>query len=75
MLMATVIVAVAELSFIQGLVTAVCSAVISGSFLLASVHVSSRRTDAKVEKAKTEILEGQEAARDALASKERQERG
>lgn len=64
--MALVIVAIAETTFVQGLVTAACSAFISGTFLLISVRITSKKTDEKVEKAKTEILQGQEIVKDVV---------
>lgn len=60
MIMATIIVAVADTTFIQGVVTAILSALVSGGFLLVSVHMTNRRTDSKVQEATKEIIQGQQ---------------
>jgi cell division protein FtsL len=48
---------IAETTFLQTLATAIVSAVISGTFLLVSVHMNTRRTDDKIEKVKEKIEE------------------
>lgn len=55
--MAIVLGAIAETTFIQGIATAVVSACVSGTFLLISVHMTGRRTENKIEKVKEKIEE------------------
>lgn len=64
--MSAIILAVAETTFIQGLLTAILSALVSGTFLLVSVHMTNKRTDRKVQEATTDILRGQEKAKDEI---------
>lgn len=68
-LMAWVIIAIAETTFLQGLITAICSAFVSGSFLLISTHMTAKRTDMKLEQAKKDILEGQETVKSVVEEK------
>lgn len=56
-IMSVIIVAVAETTFIQGLITAALSAAVSGTFLLVSVHMTNKRTDKKVHDATETIVE------------------
>jgi uncharacterized membrane-anchored protein len=54
--MSTIIVLIADATFVQGLITAIASAVVSGTFLLISIHTSSKLTNKKVEESKDEII-------------------
>jgi hypothetical protein len=54
-IMAVVLTVIAETTFLQGLATAILSAAVSGTFLLISVHMTTRRTEEKIERVKEKI--------------------
>lgn len=57
--MALIIFAVAETTFIQGVVTAILSACVSGTFLLVSVHMTTKKTQEKVEEVAQKVEDQQ----------------
>jgi uncharacterized membrane-anchored protein len=67
--MAFVITVIADTSFVQGLITAVASAAVSGTFLIASVRMTNKVTDKKAQEVKKQVLQGQEDVKDAVIKK------
>jgi len=65
-IMAIILFGVAETTFVQGTITAVLSACVSGTFLLLSVHITSKKTGEKVE----EVGKKVEEAKQVLDEKE-----
>lgn len=55
LIMAAVIVGVAETSFLQSLVVAVCSASVSGLFLLFATHLQAKRTQRQLDETKDQL--------------------
>jgi hypothetical protein len=60
MLMALVVLGVAELPFVQAIIVACCSATITGVFLVFSAWVSTRRTITRVDEVASKVEAVQE---------------
>jgi uncharacterized membrane-anchored protein len=53
--MAAILIVIADLAFVQGLITAIASACVSGVFLLVATHLNNKQTVKKIQKVEESI--------------------